>query len=227
VSTVTTTKTTKRTVKPKGAHLGGGNGFRGNGGGGGGGGGGGDDNRDYGSTPEKYRLAMLIAMASIAVMFLALTSAYLFRTSDDWKPIALPSALLVSTVFLGASSFTIEKARKALKISSTDTFKRWLTITAVLGIGFLTSQLFAWQQLVSKGIYLSTNPHSAFFYLLTSLHGVHMLGGLMVLLWLVLKVWLNRFAPERTIGVDLTALYWHFMDGLWIFVFLLLFLWRR
>jgi cytochrome c oxidase subunit III len=220
---VSTATTTERATKPKGLGVGGpNNGSRKNGGGNGG-----DKNRKNRPTPDKYHLAMWLAIASIVMMFMSITSAYVIRQGDDWKPISIPSALWLSTGVLLTSSFTIEWARKALKRGFNELFKRWLSITTLLGIAFLIGQFFSWRQLVLKGIYVNTNPHSSFFYLLTSLHGLHLLGGIVALCWIVFGAWRNRFSPERTTAVDVTALYWHFMDGLWIYLFLLLFVWRK
>jgi cytochrome c oxidase subunit 3 len=101
-----------------------------------------------------------------------------------------------------------------------------LLITVVLGLGFVSAQLFAWRQLVRQGVYVATNPHSSFFYLLTAAHGVHVLGGLTALAYLTL-----RRAPKPTAaaieksqaGADAVTLYWHFMDVLWLYLFVLLF----
>jgi cytochrome c oxidase subunit 3 len=161
------------------------------------------------------------------MMFMAITSALVIRQGDDWSPISMPSALWLSTSVLFASSFTIEWARRSLKRGMSDLFKRWLSVTMLLGVLFVAGQLLAWRQLVLKGIYLSTNPHSSFFYLLTGLHGVHLLGGIIALSWIVFGAWRNHFSKERTTAVDVTAIYWHFMDLLWIYLFLLLFVWRN
>jgi cytochrome c oxidase subunit 3 len=102
--------------------------------------------------------------------------------------------------------------------------------TVVLGIAFLGSQLLAWQQLVRQGVYVSSHPHSSFFYLLTATHGVHLLGGLVALVYLSIR---TRPAPENELAVakrqgaaDAVTLYWHFMDVLWLYLFVLLFFWR-
>jgi len=188
-----TVTTTEREVKPKGIGLGGsGNGFRNNGGGNGG-----DNNRNSRPTPNKYRLGMWLAMAAIMMMFMSITSAYVIREGKDWQPMTVPSALWVSTGVLLASSFTFEWASRALRRGFNGLFKQWLIVTTLLGFAFLVGQLLAWRQLVLKGIYLSTNPHSSFFYLLTSLHGLHLLGGVFALLWLVSGALRNHYAPER------------------------------
>ena len=98
-----------------------------------------------------------------------------------------------------------------------------------LGVGFVVSQLSAWRQLVKQGIYVSSNPHSSFFYLLTATHGVHLLGGLVALTYLTLRV--RRYEDKLEVqksqaAADVVTLYWHFMDVLWIYVFVLLFFWK-
>jgi cytochrome c oxidase subunit 3 len=183
-------------------------------------------------SPERYRIGMWIALASILMLFTALTSAYIVRagTGNDWRPIEMPRILWVSTTLILTSSLTISIARRALKGKDHPAYKRWLLVTVVLGLGFLCTQLLAWRQLVAQQVYVSTNPHSSFFYLLTAVHGVHLLGGIFGLDYLLLRSWRKasneKGEIKREAAVGAVALYWHFMDGLWIFLFLLLFLWR-
>ncbi len=181
---------------------------------------------------EKYRTGMLVALSGVMMMFTALTSAYIVRAaaSGDWIPIAMPRMLLLSTALIVVSSITFEVARKALKRNDQAFYARMLLVTVMFGLGFLGSQFLVWRQLVLQGVYLSSNPHSAFFYLMTALHGVHLLGGIFALDFLLLHAWRKR-TPEQVSGkrsavAGAIALYWHFMAGLWIYLFLLLFLWR-
>jgi cytochrome c oxidase subunit 3 len=199
------------------------------------GGGGGGPRRggdSQGFSPARYRLGMWVALAAIAMMFTALTSAYIVRAAsgDDWRPIALPGILWLSTGLILASSFTFEAARRALKRGKDSAYSRWLLLTVLLGLGFLVSQLIAWRQLVAQGVYVATNPHSSFFYLLTGAHGVHLIGGILALDFLLFRTWRKTVgeypAERRRAAADAVSLYWHFMDGLWIYLFLLLFLWR-
>jgi cytochrome c oxidase subunit 3 len=99
-----------------------------------------------------------------------------------------------------------------------------------LGAAFVVSQLLAWRQLVRQGVYVATNPHSSFFYLLTATHGIHLMGGLIALVYLLLRTRRldtgERALANRSAVADAVSLYWHFMDGLWIYLFLLLFFWR-
>jgi cytochrome c oxidase subunit 3 len=175
---------------------------------------------------------MWVALAGVLMMFTALTSAYIVRanTSNDWRPIAMPRLLWLSTGLILLSSFSIEVARRTLKSGNTGGYRRWLLFTVLLGLGFLATQLLAWRQLVAQGIYISKNPHSGFFYVLTGAHGVHLLGGILALDYLLLRSWRKAYeqhgAAKRQAVANAVALYWHFMLGLWIYLFLLLFLWR-
>lgn len=185
-----------------------------------------------GQLRDKYRIGMWVALAGVMMMFTALSSAYIVRAAgaSDWIPIAMPRVLWISTALILISSVTFELARKALKRDDQQAYARLLLVTVVLGLGFLGTQLLAWRQLVSQGVYLSSNPHSAFFYLLTALHGVHLLGGILAVDYLLLHAWRRRNADQigsrRKAAAGAVSLYWHFMDGLWIYLFLLLFLWR-
>ena len=122
---------------------------------------------------------MWLALASIAMMFVSLSSAYIVRSGSakDWFPLAMPRVLFVSTALILISSVTLETARRRLKASLHNAYAKFLLLTALLGIGFLVSQLFAWRQLAAQGVYLASHPHSSFFYLLTGAHAVHLLGG--------------------------------------------------
>ncbi|MDT5122750.1 MAG: cytochrome c oxidase subunit [Acidobacteriota bacterium] len=183
-------------------------------------------------SPSKYRIGMWVALAGVAMMFTALTSAYIVRANlaNDWRPIAMPRLLWLSTALIVVSSITFEIARRALKSGKSVVYNRWLLVTVTLGLAFLASQLLAWRQLVAQGIYISSNPHSSFFYVLTGAHGLHLLGGILGLDFLLLRSRRRRDednAGARRLAItDAVALYWHFMDGLWIYLFLLLFLWR-
>ena len=180
----------------------------------------------------RYRVGMWVSVASIAMLFTSLTSAYIVRsaTSYDWLPIAVPRALFVSTGLLLLSSITLELARQKLKRSFQDGYSRYLLLTVLLGLVFLASQLSAWRQLARQGVYLVSHPHSSFFYLLTGAHALHLLGGLLSLMFLWLRSQRQLSEPtgiaRRQAAADAVTIYWHFMDALWIYLFLLLFLWR-
>jgi len=196
---------------------------------------------DFQASANRYRIGTLVALASILMMFTALSSAYIVRaaSSNDWQRLAMPRILLLSTLLILVSSGTLEAARRKLKQSSENMHRRWLLLTAALGLGFLVSQLLAWRQLARQGVYVASNPHSSFFYLLTATHGIHLLGGLIAVIYLVIRTGRigriartraaegNEYAvAKRQAATDAVSLYWHFMDFLWVYLFLLLFLWR-
>jgi cytochrome c oxidase subunit 3 len=199
--------------------------------------GGGGDGRQRASrdnSPQQYRIGMWLALCAILMMFAALSSAYVFRSTraqQGWQAFSVPGMLWVSTALILSSSATFEVARRALRRGAAEVYRLWLIASLALGFGFLVAQLLAWRGLVGQGIYLATNPHSSFFYLLTGLHALHLFGGIIGLSYLMLR------APRATAGAhdaagkeraraDAIGLYWHFMDGLWVYLFALLFLWR-
>jgi cytochrome c oxidase subunit 3 len=183
------------------------------------------------------------------MIFVSLTSAYIVRrglpTFDDrtgtytrdWIPVQLPLALLlINTLLLAASSLTAELARRQIirqaalapvksipgvSLGRESGFP-WLGLTVVLGLGFLSGQWLAWRELADRGFYLATSASSSFVYLLTATHGVHLLGGVLVLLYAAVVSLTNRPVEGRRIVVDVTAWYWHFMFVLWLGIFALL-----
>jgi cytochrome c oxidase subunit 3 len=180
---------------------------------------------ERGGSAEKYRLGTWLAIAGILMMFFAFTSAYVVSKAQTHL-IELPPVLWLTTGVILASSVTIEAARRALKRGLEDSFQRWILVTAVLGAVFLAGQVIAWQQLANRGYYLVTNPHSWYAYLLTALHGLHLLGGLLALGYVLVRSRWAWAAPRKRGSVEATAVYWHVMDGLWLYLFILLFHWR-
>ncbi len=169
---------------------------------------------------------MMLGLAAILMLFAAFTSAYVVRKglSDDWQTTAFPGILWLNSMVLLASSFTLEKARRWRQVQ--ERFQGWWWATTGLGIIFLIGQVLAWQELVAGGVYVNTNPSSSFFYLLTGTHAVHLLGGVLALLYLSWRVWRKNSGGPGATALGVTALYWHFMDGLWIYLFLLLLIGR-
>src|SRR5215510_14996369 len=144
-------------------------------------GGRGDSNgRNFETSPQAYHLGMMLGLASVLMLFVALSSAYVMREGQgqDWLPIAMPPLLLPNTFALLLSSLTLELSRRSLRRQSVGSFQGWLTVSALLGLIFLVGQLMIWRALTAQGIYLGSNPHSSFYYLLSGAHAVHMIGGL-------------------------------------------------
>jgi cytochrome c oxidase subunit 3 len=204
----------------------GGNGFRKDGGGHS------DGDERLRFSPARYRVGMWVAIAGIVMLFTALASAYTVRSasSNDWTQLAMPKVLWLSTAVILISSITIELSKRSLKRQSDSRYGTWLMITAALGLVFVASQLMAWRALARQGVYMASNPHSSFFYLFTAAHGLHVLGGIFALTYLLLRTRKKRDTLEgelkRVGAADAATIYWHFMDGLWIGLFLLLFFWK-
>ena len=225
-ATVTNTERVFDTTVGGGPRPRGGNGFPKNGGARG------DQGEFLRFSPDRYRIGVWVGIGSILMLFVALTSSYIVRSAsgNDWQPIAMPKVLWLSTALIVISSITMEISRRSLKQQRDAGYGRWLMITVALGLAFLASQLLAWRQLVRQGVYLASNPYNSFFYLFTAAHGLHLLGGILALGYLLLRTTRKRSTVEgelrRAGAADAATIYWHFMDGLWVALFLLLFFWK-
>ena len=191
--------------------------------------GGGDDGRGGGrSIPRRaYITGITLAVAAIMMFFMALTSSYIVRkgTGTDWQAFGMPRILWANTVILLLSSLTLEMARRQLARGVMSAFRNLWALTTGLGLLFVGGQLMAWHQLRAAGVYLSTNPSSSFFYVFTAAHGLHLLGGIFALLFVAFRSW-QRSRTTQAIGAEVAGIYWHFLDGLWVFLLLLLSLGR-
>ena len=180
---------------------------------------------DY--SPPPSSTGIWVVLFAITMMFAALTSALIVRkgSSLDWQGFSLPSILYFNALILIASSVTLEVARRQVATfmgglkSQVENPALWLYITLFLGLLFVAGQYVAWLQLRAEGLYLATNPSSSFFYLLTAVHALHVLGGLGGLIYVIRK--LNKSVLRRYQLVA-TARYWHFIGILWLYLLLLL-----
>ena len=165
------------------------------------------------------RLGLLVGLGGITMLFAAFTSAYIVRSGGgDWAALELPPVLWLSTALILASSLTLELARRAFQRGRLSSFGSWSAATAALGTGFLASQFAAWIALNDAGIYLQSHPKSSFFFVLTGVHGVHLFAGVVALLALFGLAAAGRLVPGRSDAPTLTAIYWHFVGGLWIYL---------
>src|SRR5262245_6149671 len=195
---------------------------------------------------RRARLGLLVGLVGIVMIFVSFTSAYVVRqglpTLDprtdtlirDWFALPLPRLLFVNTLVLLVSSGTMELARRQIARQAAVTRDNlgaasdrswnasWLALTVVLGLSFLAGQWTAWRELAAKGFYVSTNPSSSFFYLLTGTHGVHLLGGVLALVVAMVAALLRRPIESRVVILDIAGWYWHFMAALWIYILCLL-----
>jgi cytochrome c oxidase subunit 3 len=179
--------------------------------------------------PEASRTGIWVALAAISMSFAAFTSAMLVRqgTSNDWRHFAFPSILYLNTLALILSSFTLAVSRRrfaafaaGIAESATPALNA-LYGTLTFGCLFVAGQYAAWLRLRSEGLYLATNPSSSFFYVFTAIHGLHVIGGLTGLVYVIRKL---RRTTLRRCTLDAASHYWHFMDLLWLYLMFLLWL---
>src|SRR6202050_710341 len=193
-------------------------------------GGGGDEWKGAsgsGRVPQRaYVTGMTIALGGVLMFFMALVSAYIVRKdmpNSAWVPFNVPRTLWLNTLILIASSFTLARSRSRFLANDSPGFCPWWGVTTILGIFFLAGQVIAWRQLAAAGLFLSTNPASSFFYVFTAAHGLHLLGGVLALLFIAFR---STHRLTKGTATEVVSMYWHFMDGLWVFLFLLLLLGR-
>lgn len=185
---------------------------------------------DYGSGGETaYRietakLGLWLGLGTITMLFAAFTSAYIVRSAGtDWVSLQVPPLLWLNSAVLLLSSMTMEIARRNFNHWRPVRFRKWLFVTAVLGALFLAGQVVAWNQLAAQGIYLASHPHSSFFYVLTAVHGLHLLAGVLLLLYVLTLAARYRLTPGESVSPSIAATYWHFVDGLWLYLMVVLF----
>jgi cytochrome c oxidase subunit 3 len=173
------------------------------------------------TSPVPAQTGVVAGIAAITMTFAAFTSAMVMRKggASDWAPLHLPPLLFANTAVLVASSGALEVARRRLRRDAPGG-SMWLSATLVLGVLFIVGQLAAWRDLAAQGVFLATGPSSAFFYVLTATHAAHVLGGLAALAYLRYRVRRATIAPLGTLGA--VATYWHFMDGLWLYLLVIL-----
>jgi cytochrome c oxidase subunit III len=180
-------------------------------------------------TASPARTGVWIGIATITMSFAAYTSAMVVRQGSgaDWQAIHLPPILYLNTLVLLASSGTFAIGRRRIEAgwatsgAAAGSGTGWLHLTLALGLLFIAGQLFAWRELAAQGLYLATTPNSGFFYVLTALHALHLLGGVVALLYLLTRL-RRTSGPPPVDALGAVALYWHFMDALWLYLLLVL-----
>jgi cytochrome c oxidase subunit 3 len=194
---------------------------------------------NFGMRLRRARLGLLVGLTGILMMFISFTSAYVVRQGlptldprtstlvDDWLPVRLPAILLINTSVLLLSSATMEMARRqavlGARVAAGDRTKLlWLGLTLLLGITFLRGQWLAWGQLAESGFRVASSPSSSFVYLLTGMHGLHLLGGVLALLAAGVATIFERPVESRAVVLDVTGWYWHSMTLLWVYILCLL-----
>lgn len=172
--------------------------------------------------PHKFTL--WVAMGSIVMMFAALTSAYIVKKNQtSWLEFDLPRIFWLSTVVILTSSVTIYLAKKAFEAREMGRYRTLITVTAALGVLFLVCQVIGFSDLESRNIALvgaRSNSAASFLFVITGLHMLHVLGGVIALLVLFIRAFSLRVKNYSVLPVELVGTYWHFVDLLWIYLFI-------
>jgi cytochrome c oxidase subunit 3 len=190
----------------------------------------GGDDGDTGGRGASRRASftgLFVLLAASTMVFAAFTSAFVVRRglSDDWSSMPKPPILFVNTTVLIASSVFLDLSRRALKAHNRTRFNLWWSIATGLGILFLVGQAYAWRVLKGAGVYVATNPSSSFFYVLTASHAFHLLGGVIALVYVDVQALRLQLGPAKRTAIDVTAIFWHFLDGLWVYLMVLFYVW--
>ncbi len=179
--------------------------------------------------PKKF--AMWLFIATVVMLFAALTSAYIVRQAEgNWLLFDLPNLFYVNTAVIIVSSLTMQWAYWSAKRDQLEKTKLAISITSILGIAFLIGQIMAWGQMVDQNIYFVGDRGSAvsgsFVYVLSGLHGAHIISGVVFLLIVLLSTLRYKVHSRNLTQMEMCTTYWHFLGGLWLYLLLFL-IWTR
>jgi cytochrome c oxidase subunit 3 len=174
--------------------------------------------------PKKFALWLFIV--TIIMLFAAFTSAYIVRKGDgNWLEVTLPSALWFNSAIILLSSITMHLAYLSARKNNLVRVELFLTITTLLGVAFLAGQVVAWKDLVEMNVFFggaTSNPAGSFIYVLTGVHGFHLISGIVFLLIVLFAAFRYKVHSKDMILIEMCATYWHFLDFLWIYLFVFL-----
>ncbi len=166
------------------------------------------------------RIFLRFILAVVTVLFFLFGAATLMRMGLlDWQPIGEPSILWVNTAILILASVTFQWARVSADRGNLSATRIALLVSGVLTAGFLVGQYMAWEDLRAAGLYASSNPASAFFYMITAAHGIHMIGGLVAWIVTIMRPWTEDNLEKIQLSVGLCTTYWHYLLFVWFAMF--------
>ena len=174
---------------------------------------------------KSYKMLLWFGMISMFMMFAGLTSAYVVSTSrPDWlNDFVLPNAFIISTVIIMLSSVTFHMAKNAMKKGDRQLTTTLLLVTLALGVGFVVAQFYGFSQVIAEGYYFTgaeSTVTTSFLYIVTILHLAHLFAGIIVLLVVIYNHFKQKYSSSQTLGIELGAMFWHFLDILWVYLFL-------
>ncbi|HEU5147305.1 MAG TPA: cytochrome c oxidase subunit 3 [Chryseosolibacter sp.] len=177
-------------------------------------------------NPKKFALWLFIV--SVVMLFGAWTSAYIVKRGEPgWSSFELPTQFWVSTAIILVSSVTMVWAQRSAQKDQLDQTKLALGLTTALGVAFLVAQWLAWGKMVEMNYYFAgsgSNSSSSFIYVLTGFHGLHIVSGIIVLIIALIATFRYKVHSKNMLRLDLCSTYWHFLGGLWLYLFVFLLL---
>jgi cytochrome c oxidase subunit 3 len=180
---------------------------------------------------RSYKLLLIFGMVSMTMMFAGITSAFVVSKSrGDWtKDFAMPTAFTISAIIIVLCSVTFHLAKKAIQKNDRKRTTIMLLATLALGIAFVFFQFQGFESMISQGNYFtgpSSNINATFLYLVVVAHLAHIAGGLISLLVVIYNHFKQKYNSSQFLGIELGAMYWHFLDFLWIYLFLFLYFFK-
>lgn len=168
--------------------------------------------------PHKFTL--WVAIASIIMMFAGLTSAYIVKGSmPGWVDVKMPKIFYYSTAVMLISSVVMQVALKSFRERNMQQYRRTITLTVLLGSAFIVMQILGFMQLYKSGIKMEGSSAGQFLYIIFGLHAIHVVGGVIALLVMFLKAFSSKIRNYNPVPVEVAATYWHFVDLLWVYLF--------
>lgn len=173
--------------------------------------------------PKKFGLWLF--MITVVMIFASLTSAYIVRQAEgNWVVFELPMEMWITSAIIAISSISMQMAYFAAKKDNLERVKLLVTITSILGVAFLIGQFFVWGALVDQNIFLVGNPSGSFLYILSGLHGLHLVSGIIFLIIVLISTFKYKVHSKNLLQIQMCATYWHFLGVLWIYLFVFLLL---
>jgi cytochrome c oxidase subunit 3 len=167
-----------------------------------------------------YKFNMWIGMGSIVMFFAGFTSAYIvMRGNAGWESFSLPRIFWFSTAVILASSYTMHRSLREFRERRLGRYKGMITLTAALGVIFLVSQTLGFVYLYSRGIKLTWNVSAGLLFVITGMHMIHVLGGVVAILVIFARAYRKNIRNYSAVPVEIVATYWHFVDALWIYLY--------
>lgn len=171
--------------------------------------------------PKKF--AMWLFIITVMMMFISLSSAYIVKRAEgDWLKIDFPKMFIATTIMIVISSVTMQLAYSSALKNNLLSLRVYLAVTGVLAVGFVVGQLLSWNELVSQDVFFVGNPAGSFVYVFTGLHAVHLIGGVIFLAIVLFNAFKYKVHSKSMVQIEMCATYWHFLGGLWLYLYLFL-----